>query len=289
MAALLTLFSLLLSMPSHADVRAQARGYVRAGQPDVAKIYRLAAPEYRSAIATAIAEVDPEGAHPEWEWELWRICRREAWCGHYGPVGVHKGDGWAGVGVYAGAVSDGLLDPVSCPAHRLEDYNPVRELVQRRVNSGRWSSRRAARALAGIDQAEVGTRLPADFSTRGGWGQMQARQLHKLGSCVAPEVADDPAVAARLAALSIASCQRWEGPPGARTKRHCTCAERTRKWVGGGRWDQRTLWRNAKSVSSQCGDKQAVAWAVAEIVGLIHVDGAMVLTWALVGAPSIPG
>jgi hypothetical protein len=288
MAALLTLFSLLLSVPSKADIRAQARVYARAGQSDVAKIYRLAAPEYRLAVADAYAEVDPKGEHPEWEWELWRICRREAWCGHYGQVGVHKGDGWAGVGVYAGAVSDGLLDPVGCAAHRLDDYGPVAELVERRVVSGRWTRRRAERVLGVLEVAEVGFRRPADFSTRGGWGQMQARQLHKLGACVAPEAADDPRVGARLAALSIAACKRWDGEPGARFKRHCTCAERTRKWVGGGRWDERSIWRNAKSVSSQCGDPHAASWLVEEVTGLLRRDAALVVAWSLVRGPWLP-
>lgn len=280
MAALLTLFSLLLFAPPapssapdsdqmRRQVRREAKRFARAGHPDVAKIYRLAAPEYREAIPAALETVDPEGLHPEWELELWRICRREAWCGHYGRVTVHERDGWAGAGVYIGALADGLLRPETCPAHRLRDYAPAARAVEHRVRQGRWSRSAADRMLARLAELEAGEHPPEAFSTRGGFGQMQGRHLHILGECVGPEAADDPRNAARIAAVTIAGCRRWEGEPGARYRRYCTCTERTRKWVGGGRWDQRSFLRNLKSVSTQCGDPEAARFMLSEALAFV--------------------
>jgi hypothetical protein len=268
MVALLTLFSILLFTPpasieledpaeTRRSVQAESRRFVEVGAPDVAKIYRLAAPSYREGITRAYAAVDPAGEHPEWEHELWRICRREAWCGHFGRVTVHEGDGWAGAAVYADAVGDGLLDPEGCPAHRLADYTPVIQTVKARVEAGRWSESHGERILDALAELDTGEFRAADFSTRGGFGQMQARRLWMVGRCTPPTAADNPQTAALIAAKSIASCARWEGEPGSRSRRYCTCTERTRRWVGGGRWEQRTTWRNARSVDSQCGAPEA--------------------------------
>lgn len=287
MAALIPLLSILLFTPP--GVRAEARRFEDAGAHDVARAYKLAAPEYRTAIPAAYQRVDPEGAHPEWELELWRICRRESWCGHFGPVTVHEHDGWAGAGVYVGALEDGLLDPEGCEAHRLRDYQPAAKAVRRLVRKGRWTDARAARVLARLAELPQGYRGTAEFSTRGGFGQMQGRNLQMLGVCVGPETTDDPAVAADIAARTLASCERWEGEPGRRFKRSCSCVEHTQKWVGGGRWGQRSLWRNTRSVKSQCGlDQAAMFWLEGAWDGLVALPlefaGGLVL--AALGAAS---
>jgi hypothetical protein len=292
MAALLTLFSVLLF--SSPQVRAEARRFDEAGAPDVARTYKLAAPEYRTAIPAAYLGVDPEGEHPEWELELWRICRREAWCGHFGPVTVHEIDGWAGAGVYVGALEDGLLDPEGCEAHRLEDYAPAVKAVKRLVRKERWSKARGERMLERLAELPLGEQQAKEFSTRGGFGQMQGRHLHLLGSCVEPDATDDPDNAAFIAATTIAGCKRWDGEPGRRFQRHCTCVERTRKWVGGGRWVGRSLWRNARSVKSQCGIDQAAvfwlegAWDELGALPLVFPElGAWLLLGALQAASSV--
>lgn len=268
------------------QVRRDSKRFAKAGHPDVAKIYRLASPDYRSAIPRALAAVDPNGEHPEWELELWRICRREAWCGHYGPVSVHEGDGWAGAGVYVAAVADDLLRPETCPAHRLEDYAPAVAAAERRVRAGRWTRERADRVLERLDALEVGDQRPEEFSTRGGFGQMQGRHLHLLGECVDPDAVDDPHNAATIAAITIASCKRWDGEPGARFRRHCTCPERTRKWVGGGRFDQRSLFRNTRSVATQCGEPTAVGFFVDGALAYLGSSGVWVLgLYTLGGGP----
>jgi len=215
-----------------APQRARARNPVaaeleREGLPLVARAYRVATPEYREAIEAAYAEVDPEQTRPWWRHELYRICMRESRCGQYGTPTVHPGDSWTGPKSYARAVERGRLDPEACPEHRL------------------------------------GERTQAEFATRGGWGMNAARGLHLLGGCRGPEELDVPASAARIAALTLATCE-VDGRP-------CMCSEHTALWVGAGRLRGRPLlaWGAKSRVSTvavQCGRSVALGYLLAEVL-----------------------
>jgi hypothetical protein len=202
------LLTLVLS-PVHERVRA----YKRAGAIDVAKVYSIASDEYREAIAAAVSVIDPDRKHPEWELELWRICKRESWCGAYGPVTVHERDGWAGKNAYTRSVRKGLLDPEECPDHSLENH------------------------------------LYSDFSTRGGFGQIFAYHGWRLGWCTAPEAFDDPKLAAYAALHAIATCAVYEDG----RRRACTCQDHAISWVGPGRWAKWTHARRRVTLQRQCG------------------------------------
>ncbi len=199
----------------------------RQGLPRVARAYRVATPEYREAVEAAYDEVDPEQLRPWWRHELYRICLRESRCGQYGTPTVHPGDSWTGPKSYARAVERGRLDPEGCPEHRL------------------------------------GERTQAEFATRGGWGMNAARGLHHLGGCRGPEALDVPANAARVAALTLATCER--------DRRPCTCSEHTALWVGAGRLRGRPLlsWAAKSRVSTvavQCGRSIALGYLLAELL-----------------------
>lgn len=234
---------------------------------EIERIERAAAPEYVTAIDRALARVDPEGEHPEWRPMLLRVCKREGWCGRFGPVGRHEIDAWAGVGRYAAALARGYLDPVACPEHRLADYRAVREDVEGwPVVTGWWRHRRE-RALAVLDAAPVGDYEPEDFSTRGTFGMSASRNLRRLGPCTAPDAMDRPATAALIAARYVASCER-DG-------RACSCEDHLRRWVGAGRWADRPWLRKLYTLRRQCGAVYAARWVLGEpISGGWSTEGA---------------
>jgi len=228
-------------------------------QDDVAEVERLErifAPEYVAAIDAALEDVDPEGEHPEWRPMLLRVCKREGWCGRFGPMKVHGDDAWAGTGRYAGALARGYLDPVACLEHRLEDYSAVRADVEDWPVSSGWWRRRRARTLAALDAAPTGAYTAEDFSTRGTFGMAASRNLRRLGPCTPPEVMDEPETAALVAARYVASCERDDEA--------CTCEDHLRRWVGAGRWAKRPWWRKVRSLRRQCGASYAFAWAFGE-------------------------
>ena len=217
--------------------------------------------------------IDPEGLRPEWGRELWRICKREGWCGKFRRIGVHAVDGWTGPNAYLWAVHRGQLDPVQCEEHRLSDYGPVLAALDR------WEARygrRRAEARAKIEGLEHGEWTARDFATRGGFGQNAARHLHYLGECVAPSALDDPANAALAAAHTLQECRVWDDNPerpGRRMQRECTCDEHVSQWVGGGIWNQRPLFSlfgksRFSSVQTQCGPKEAVRYTVGSLLSL---------------------
>ncbi len=183
---------------------------------DVLRIQAIAAPDYAPAIRHAVEVV----GRPDLEFELWRVCRRESWCGRYGVVSTHPGDHWAGKRSYRRRVAKGHLDPANCPEHRITDDRPVES-----------------------------------FSTRGGFGQIAAGVLHLLGPCVGPEALDDPFAAAEAAIRVMDSCKRWDGPRGGRFVRSCTCPERTARWVGRGNWHRLTNKERRRSSLRQCGEQ----------------------------------
>jgi|GEM_PF-6502209 len=231
-------------------------------QEDVAEVERLervSAPEYVAAIDHALARVDPRGEHPEWRPMLLRVCRREGWCGRFGPVGRHEIDAWAGVGRYGAALARGHLDPVGCPEHRLKDYSQVREDVESWPVSNGWWRRRRARALETLDAAPVGAYAAGDFSTRGTFGMAASRNLRRLGPCTPPEAMDEPEGAALVAARYVASCGR-DGEA-------CTCEDHLRRWVGAGRWAGRSWWGKVRTLRRQCGAVYAFTWAFGEPFG----------------------
>jgi len=253
---------------------------------DVVYAQRTAAPEYAEAIDAAVAVVDPDGSHPWWRDELWRICNRESWCGRFGDVEVHEGDSWTGTRAYAGAVRRGLLDPEGCVEHRLEDYTDVVAAVAQDARAARARARAAGssgdhqrarrfnrhaaklEALAErLESAPAGNWRARDFATRGAWGQNAARALHRLGRCTPPDALDDPSHAALAAARTLASCRRWDGPEGARKRRSCTCAEHTARWVGVGRFPKLPITRRFAAVKRQCGEDAAWSYVREELVG----------------------
>lgn len=266
--------------PSARTVRQRYRAFKRHGLVRVAKAYINASDAYRAGIARAYAEADPAGAHPEWLHEVWRICHRESWCGKWGTPKVHEEDGWAGAQVWAGAAVRGKLDPVGCEEHRLSDYGPVRKRTDVLVKRGRWGSKRAAKVHALLDTLEdlpAGHHTAAEFSTNGGFGMMAAGNLRRLGSCVGPEAMADPYNGARAAFDLFATCTVWEGEPGHRYRRSCTCSEHTALWVGKGRFAQRPLfaWSGERSrfktVRTQCGEAEALAYAWDEVTSELGV------------------
>lgn len=217
----------------------------------------IASDEHGRAIAAALRAVDPDGLHPGWADELYRICRRESRCGQYGHVRKHAGDSWTGARSYLWAVVRGRLSPKTCDAHRLRNYAPVlRELRQWEREHGHEHAARSE-----IEALPLGTRRASDFATRGGWGMNAARGVEHLGTCVGPEALDEPKAAALVAAREFAACE-VDG-------RACTCSEHTALWVGRGRWSSRPLVsRSRKSkwstVAVQCGRAYAAAFVVAE-------------------------
>ena len=234
MGMLLTLILLAFTGPEAEPPRWLCRGdtarFCEVDAPDVARAYRAASDEFREAIPAALAIVDPGGKYPEWELELWRICWRESKCGRFGRVSSHRGDRWAGRIVYADAVDRGRLRPDKCPEHRVGD---------------------------GAD------RTPGDFSTRGGFGTMAAGNLWHLAKrleqdCVGPEALDEPANAALVAAGIFANCRRWDGEPGARYRRTCTCQEHAIRWMGRGKWLRLTHGERRWRVTRQCGEQPAL-------------------------------
>lgn len=261
MAALITFLATLLFAPPTTIEN----------DPVVRQMERIAAPSYREAIEHALDVVDPDREHPVWRIELWRICKREAWCGKFGPVKVHKIDGWVGVGAWVHAVRKGYLDPETCPEHRLDDYLPAVEYLA--DLEGKAKRQRYKERL--IDLADriasfpKGQYTPEDFATRGGFGMNAARGLRRLGQCVAPTSLDDPKNAALVAAKAIASCETWDGPKGRRYKRPCTCVDHTRRWVGGGRFDARSLVGQWKTVERQCGPAIASEFAYERTTALL--------------------
>jgi len=189
--------------------------------------HRIATPEYREAIEAAMAEVDPEGEHPDWADQLYRICKRESRCGQDGSPGAHAADSWAGRRTYARAVERGRLDPVGCLAHRLE---------------GRTTAR---------------------FSTRGGWGLNAALWLWQLGPCEAPEELDKPHVSALVAARMLAWCHRGRRP--CTCSEHTALwvgagILRARPLVS---WLRKS---RVSTVAGQCGDETALAYLLAEVL-----------------------
>jgi hypothetical protein len=251
---------------------------------DVVLAQRSAAPEYAQAIDKAVAAVDPDGRHPWWRDELWRICNRESWCGRFGDVQVHEGDSWTGTRAYAGAVSKGLLDPEGCEDHRLDDYGSVVAVVAQDASAARARARasssdpsrarrynrRAAKLealVARLESAPTGDWSARDFATRGAWGQNAARALHRLGRCTPPDALDDPHHAAMAAARTLASCRRWDGPEGDRRRRSCTCPEHTARWVGVGRFPKLPITRRFAAVKRQCGEREAWSYVRRELLG----------------------
>lgn len=215
--------------------------------------YKNSGAPYREAIPRAYQEADPEGNHPEWEVELWRICHRESWCGKWGTPKIHNKDGWAGSQVWAANVLKGRLNPRTCAEHRLQDYRPVRRAVRRLVKRHRWSEKRANKLLAILDELPEGERFPAMFSTQGGFGMMAAGNVRRLGECVAPEALRDPYNGAKAALHVFQTCERWDGEPGERFKRPCTCAEHVKFWMGAGIWLKRSHAKRRRAVVNQCG------------------------------------
>lgn len=213
-------FLIALLLFSEPTVRQEIRRFKRADRPDVAFAYKTASPLFRDAITTAYQDADPEGAHPDWEFELWKICHRETWCGRWGIPSIHAVDAHLGPRVYRRAVRRGTLNPDDCPEHRVGP--------------------------------EYG-RTFASFSTRGGWGQIAAGTLHRMGQCTPPEALDDPYRGAANVLDIFQDCKRWDGDPGARFRRSCTCEEHTAIWVGVGRWRYRNPLERWRSVSRQCG------------------------------------
>lgn len=284
MAALLLLLATILStnpptfdvqefpVESRRAVYKHAKLLRKHGLARVAFAYLNASDEFREAIPAAMASVDPEGLHPEWGHELWRICKRESWCGKFGRTGVHEIDGWVGPNAYLWAVERGQLDPHKCTEHRLHDYTPVLKALSKWE---RKTDRKKPELRARIEGLPTGEFSAKDFATRGGFGQNAARNLRVLGECVAPTTLDDPLHAAMLAAKTFDECKVWAPDPdrpGRKRQRHCTCEEHVRVWVGVGRWDDRPLvtpFSRAKSrygsVRMQCGEEAAGAYLFSEI------------------------
>ena len=215
--------------------------------------------EFKVAIEEAMKKVDPEDEHPDWRDELFRICKRESWCGKFGKVGVHEIDGWTGAQSYAFAVRSGKLNPASCHSHRLRSYDRVLSAL------GRWEKKRERKMpelrsqLRGLPAGEYEAR---DFATRGGFGQNAARALHKIGECVAPSAMDNPTHSALVAAKTIAACDR-PGKP-------CECADHVSIWVGAKRWENRSVFSFSgkskyKSLKAQCGERYAMRRALYEV------------------------
>ncbi len=220
---------------------------------------KSATDEFKDAIHAAIGKVDPAGERPEWRDELFRICKREAWCGKFGRVGVHEIDGWTGARSYAFAVRSGKLDPETCPEHRLGSYDRVLGALERwEKKAGRKLEDLRAR-LQGLPRGQYSAR---DFATRGGFGQNAARALHKLGECVAPSAMDDPRNAALVAAKTIAGCDKRGNL--------CSCADHVSMWVGAQRWQKRPVfaWSGKskyKSLRAQCGEHYALRRSLFEL------------------------
>ncbi|MAF30563.1 MAG: hypothetical protein CL819_15355 [Croceicoccus sp.] len=274
MAAFLFILATIIATPN--PVKAQAKLYRETGHDDVAYAYKNAADEYREAIPQALAEVDPDGLHPEWAHELWRICKREAWCGRFKVVRVHEVDGWTGAGAYLWAVDKGHLDPVSCEEHRLADYEPVLRALTR------WERKKGKKrpdVRETIEALPVGVYAARDFATRGGFGQNAARNLRRLGECVPPTALDEPLNAARVAATTFDECKVWDDDPtrpGYRAKRHCTCVEHTARWVGVGQWKTRPMFSffggktKYRSIRKQCGERSAAVYALRSMFAFVY-------------------
>lgn len=155
--------------------------------------------------------------------ELERVCMRESRCR---PVGPHAIDSWAGLRSYRAAVRKGWLSPSSCPSHKAPSS---------RADAARWS-------------------------TRGSYGGIAAFMLHRVedvtGPCAEPDVLDHPGVAALAAARFAVSCDEFFGHA-------CSCADRTRLWMGPGVWAARSYERRHRAVVRQCGPQASMpAWQV---------------------------
>lgn len=134
--------------------------------------HRLATPEVREAIDTAIATAGGR-VEPWWRSELYLICKREGRCGAEGLVGVHGNDAPGRARrAYDKAVARGMLSPDTCPAHA-------------------WR--------------------PDAWGTRGLFGMLAAYHVGRVLECAGPEALDDPATAARLAVDRLIACPRSLG------------------------------------------------------------------------------
>lgn len=210
------------------------------------RVRRVASNDYIAAIEAA-----PVG--PETRDELYRICRRESWCGRYGKWD-HSVDSWTGVPSYVSAVARHRLDPEQCPSHRLDNYQLV---AAHAAAQGREELSEALLELP------LGTHTPHDFATRGAYGMNASRALRFVGTCADPDDLDVAALATRAAIGTLSACKR-KGQP-------CTCADHTALWVGRGTFEGRPLFGPSgkksrySSVVIQCGRWSAIDYAVAEI------------------------
>jgi hypothetical protein len=100
----------------------------------------------------------------------------------------------------------------------------------------------------------------ARWTSYGPFGLAAAWAVPLLGSCVGPEALDDPRTAARAVVAWVDRLCRRQGA--------CTCEDRTRWWVGPGRWETRSRWSQLASVERQCGAVPWWRWA-----GAVAVDG----------------
>jgi len=131
------------------------------------------------------------------------------------PIGIHDLDGWAGRRFYSRAVAEGWLQPETCKEHA-----PPAD----REEAMRWT-------------------------TRGSFGGAAAYMLHRLpelGECAPPEVLDHPGPAALAAARFALSCDNYFKHP-------CTCQDRTRLWMGPGRWQRLSYYERRRRTERQCG------------------------------------
>ncbi len=208
------------------------------------KIERIAAPEYHRAIERAVARA-PKSRARQWRAELFRICRRESWCGRYGVVRVHAIDGWVGPRAWLGAWKTGKIDPENCEGHRLADYSPVLKIA------GDYAEK-----ISTLPRGKFSAR---DFATRGGFGTNAARGVSVLGECVSPIALDSPANAAKVAVEKFVACGDA-----------CSCSDHVTMWVGVGAWKSRPLVSATErsrydSIRAQCGEAEAIRYVIGEL------------------------
>lgn len=108
----------------------------------------------------------------------------------------------------------------------------------------RWT-RAAHRGLLDPTRCVVhGLGEPERWSTRGAFGIAAAYAVRYIGNCIAPEALDDPWIAA-VAAVSHARklCAKYNA---------CSCADRTRWWIGPGIWAAMDPLEREESIRRQC-------------------------------------
>jgi hypothetical protein len=158
--------------------------------------------------------------------ELVRVCKRESNCL---PVGWHEGDSYASERFWQGAVRRGWLDPEACPdEHAWAD-------------DGRWS-------------------------TAGPWGISMAYLMRYAGE---PE-GDDGRGTQCFEPFDLADLDRMATAvvrytAGLHRGGYRSCADRTRVWVGVGRWQSMPLARRVVSVRRQCGEQEAASYFVEHV------------------------